>query len=416
MLIGFTQILLTYTLSAVASLLGFSTLWLGCGTLARDIEECQMQMVAVKPVPRWQIWLGKWLGIMALNVLLLGASGGAIFLLLQWRAQQLPPDQQKMLRDEVLVARGSARETIPDLEPVVALRLAERLKQASVAEMDLEFVRKQIREQIKAEYQLVAPGSYRVWRINLGLAQNWLRDQPLFLRIKFNAAQKSASGTFTALWQVGPPETQGVWRNKMSLAPDTFHEFQVPKNLYDEKGVLTIFFINPNDTALLFSPEEGLEVLYREGSFGLNFVRGLGIILCWLALLAALGLAAASFLSFPVAAFFSLALLIISFSSGTMAQVVEEGGVSGVNHDTGKIDDPRWIDTAAVPLFRVALKLLHLVQGFSPIDSLSTGRSISWTELAMAWIQIGLMFGGILGTIGVLIFTRRELATAQSHQ
>jgi len=33
---GFTQILLTYTLSAITALLGISTLWLSCGTLARD--------------------------------------------------------------------------------------------------------------------------------------------------------------------------------------------------------------------------------------------------------------------------------------------------------------------------------------------------------------------------------------------
>src|SRR6266513_1907812 len=72
---GFTQILLTYTLSLITALLGLSTLWLACGTLARDIEECQIQMVAVKPIPRWQIWLGKWLGIMSLNAVLLALSG-----------------------------------------------------------------------------------------------------------------------------------------------------------------------------------------------------------------------------------------------------------------------------------------------------------------------------------------------------
>src|SRR5881396_1884615 len=59
---GFTQILLTYTLSIITALLGFSTLWLACGTLARDVEECQMQMVAVKPIARWEIWVGKWIG------------------------------------------------------------------------------------------------------------------------------------------------------------------------------------------------------------------------------------------------------------------------------------------------------------------------------------------------------------------
>src|SRR5580765_3626833 len=97
---GFTQILLTYTLSTVCGLLGLSTLWLSCGTLARDIEECQLQVVAVKPIPRWQIWLGKWLGIMALNVLLLALSGASIYGLLQWRASRLPAEQQKILRNE----------------------------------------------------------------------------------------------------------------------------------------------------------------------------------------------------------------------------------------------------------------------------------------------------------------------------
>src|SRR5882672_3097600 len=104
---GFTQILITYTLSTVTGLLGLSTLWLACGTLARDIEECQMQMVAVKPIARWQIWLGKWMGIMSLNAALLGLAGVSIYGLLQWRASRLPADQQRVLQNEVLVARGS---------------------------------------------------------------------------------------------------------------------------------------------------------------------------------------------------------------------------------------------------------------------------------------------------------------------
>ena len=86
---GFTEILITYTLSAITALLGLSTLWLSCGTLARDIEECQMQIVATKPVARWQIWLGKWLGIVSLNAALLFLSGACVYGLLQWRATRL---------------------------------------------------------------------------------------------------------------------------------------------------------------------------------------------------------------------------------------------------------------------------------------------------------------------------------------
>src|SRR6202042_1876494 len=115
----------------------------------------------------------------------------------------------------------------------------------------------------------------------------------------------------------------------MSLSPDTFHEFPIPPNLFDANGDLTIFFRNVNETALLFPLDDGMEVLYRQGGFGINFIRGLGIILSWMALLGALGLASASFLSFPVAAFVSLAMLAMVFASGTMANAVQEGSIMG---------------------------------------------------------------------------------------
>src|SRR5437016_42092 len=174
---GFTQILLTYTLSTISALLGLSTLWLACGTLARDIEECQMQVVAVKPIARWQIWLGKWLGLMSLNAALIALSGGCVYGLLQWRATRLPPDQQQVLRREVLVARGSAR--LPnfdaDIDRDTEQLLQERLQKSPVASADLIEVRKQIREQVKAGYQLVPPGYPKPWQIDLSSVKNSIR-------------------------------------------------------------------------------------------------------------------------------------------------------------------------------------------------------------------------------------------------
>src|SRR5881394_3079448 len=136
---GFTQILLTYTLTTISALLGISTLWLACGTLARDIEECQMQVVAVKPIARWQIWLGKWIGLMSLNAALLALSGASVYGLLQWRATRLPAAQQEILRREVLVARGSARpeNVSPKIDADTEQLLQERLAKSPVSRADL---------------------------------------------------------------------------------------------------------------------------------------------------------------------------------------------------------------------------------------------------------------------------------------
>lgn len=419
---GFTQIVLTYTLTAITGLLGFVTLWLSCGTLAREIEECQLQMVVVKPIARWQIWLGKWLGIMLLNTAFLALSGAAVYSLLLYRARQLPPKEQQTLRNEVLVARGSLKEEIRDYEPIVEQEYQRRLRETQVPVSDRKLLKDQIREGVKAKlFQLVRPGFARPWVINLGWHKDRLRDQPLYLRFRFTVAQPGYMPgdnprAYPTLWQVGAPNSPKVWRQELSLAADTFHEVKIPPNLFDDNGILTIICINPNDFAMLFLLENDLEVLYREGGFGLNFIRGLAVILCWLALLATLGLAAASFLSFPVAAFLSVGVLILGFSTGTLGQIIQEGGISGVNHDTGKIDTPRLIDQVAVPVASSLLKVINVVRDFSPIDSLSSGRSVSWGELTRAVLQIVLLMGGVFSVAGIILFTRRELATAQGNQ
>ena len=410
---GITQILLTYTLALTTSLLGFATLWMACGTLARDVEECQIQVVAVKPISRWEIWLGKFFGIMALNAILIALAGVCIYGLLQWRAQQLPEKQREVLRNEVLVARGSVRGPIPDYESQAELILQNRLKEKPVSPEDAKLLRTQIRTQVKAASEIVPPGTRRPWVLDMRFAKDSLKGQPLYLRIKFNAAQTSQSGTFVGIWRVGDFDSPRVHEEVMSLAPDTFHEFKVPSNLIDEKGNLTVNFINQNDTALLFSLEDGFEVLYRQGGFGLNFVRGLCIVFFWLMFLAAVGLAASSFLSFPVASFVSIGVLIVGFSSGTISQVIEQGTIGAVNHETGVADHPAVIDYVALPIFKALLNLIKLVEGFSPIDSLSTGRSIGWLELGRAFLQICILLSGLVCGLGIWTFSRRELATAQ---
>lgn len=430
---GFIQIMLTYTLSVVTALLGFSTLWLACGTLARDIEDCSMQMVAVKPIARWQIWLGKWLGILLLNASLLALAGGGIYGLLQWRTARMEKAlaqaraakdeklaayldaQLSILNNEIFVARGSLKEPMPDIESDVDRQMEKLPNKESLSPEQLQETRVQFRERIKALQQVVPPNHLRRWTIDLGLQRHLLRDQPLFMRVKFYAAQTNETGTYLGLWQVGPPESGRTRSMPQSLAANTYHEMMIPPNLFDENGKLTIDFENRNNAALIFPLQDGLEVLYREGGFGLNFSRGLGIIWCWLALLAALGLSSASLLSFPVAAFFSISVLIVALSSGTLANVVQEGTVMGADHEGGATPGSA-VDLFLIPFFRAILSVVNLVQDFSPVDALSTGRSITWGQLGQAFAQVVLLLGGVLAVIGITLFTRRELATAQGTQ
>jgi hypothetical protein len=411
---GFTQILLTYTLGSVTALLGLATLWLSCGTLARDIEENQMQLVAVKPIARWEVWLGKWIGIVSLDAVLLAFAGACIFGLLQWRAGKLPPEQQRILRNEVLVARGSLKEPLPDIESVTERVLRDRLKETQLSPSSQALVQNQIREQVKAEFQEVKPNHARFWEIDLGARRFTLKDQPLFIRLRFSAASTNALGTYVTEIHIGPADSPQRRITSRSLAADTFHEIEIPPNLWNEKGVLRVEVRNYDRVALVFPLEDGFEVLFREGGFASNFSRGLFIVLCWLALLASVGLAAASFLSFPVAVFCAATLLIVGFSTGSLASAIEVGSVGGVNEETGDVGRSK-IDWVLIPIFKAVLEVFTLVQQFSPVDALSTGRSISWLEVLRAFGQIVLLLGGIIALFGMFVFTRRELARSHSN-
>jgi hypothetical protein len=76
------------------------------------------------------------------------------------------------------------------------------------------------------------------------------------------------------------------------------------------------------------------------------------------------------------------------------------------------VDEPTVFDTATVLIFKGLLGVVNMVRGFSPIDSLSTGRSISWWQLIRAILQIVVVMGGLFAAIGMSVFTKRELATA----
>lgn len=411
---GLAQILLTYTLTATASLLGIATLWLSCGSLAKDIEECQLQMVIVKPISRWQIWLGKWLGIVGLNAMLLALAGAAIFATLKWRASRLPADQQEILQNEIFVARASIKDRPPDLKPQIEEFLQKKIAEIHPNEAEIAELRKQITAEVEAANTAVPPGFRRWWIVDLHTLPEKSRNEPFQVRVKFHTADINSETAVDTYWFVGPPGSTKVEALHEMLPPNSFQEIPIPAHMLDDKGRLIIDFLNNSDKALMFPMDEGFELLYNESTFGINFIRGMTIILCWLALLSAIGLAAASELTFPVAAFASLAFLLMGLSSGTLQTVVEEGTITGFNSATSSYGHSP-VDIVILPIFRGSLKIIQLVESFSPIDSLSSGRSITWGMLGTAVAQIVLLLGGVFCAIGMILLSRRELATAQGN-
>ena len=233
------------------------------------------------------------------------------------------------------------------------------------------------------------------------------------MRVKFYPNSTNETGLYKGLWFFSKPGSRE--RNDydpFALASGAPQEFRVRADLPDSQGRILVHYQNLENITLIFPLDEGIQILYRDGGFGLNFARGLGILLAWLSLLSAIGLSAASVSSFPVATFFSLSILLVVFSSGTLSESVQDQNVL-----SGRPDEYQTIRPIAnavlLPIFRGILALIKTVDVASPVESLSNGESITWSILGMAWLQVVGAFGGLVAAIGIWLFSRRELATAQ---
>ena len=107
--------------------------------------------------------------------------------------------------------------------------------------------------------------------------------------------------------------------------------------------------------------------------------------------------------------------MVLVLSNGMLAETVDSGSVAAGNEETGQAGHSIF-DIVLIPAFKGLLHLISLVQGYSPVEALSSGRSITWEVLGLAFFQIVILVGGFFAVAGIFAFSRRELAAAQSTQ
>ena len=100
------QNLLTYGLGGVLLLSLILTAILGCGSLASEFEEKQIYTVTTKPIGRGSFLLGKWIGVLAINLVLLTVAGLEVHVLTTLQVWDVDdPSEVERVQREVLTAR-----------------------------------------------------------------------------------------------------------------------------------------------------------------------------------------------------------------------------------------------------------------------------------------------------------------------
>lgn len=433
---------LTWALTGSTLLLSLMTIFLSCATISGDLKGRQVFMTLTKPMSRGSYLFGKWLGVIAINLLLVAITGigiGAFVRILAQSGTAQDADDQAALMSEVLVARVAADPEFPpnfDFEALYAERLAQLradFPDDPTYEQVTPATERIIRAAVIARWHTIGPGMTQGYRFT-GLKPAAERAEAggmrhVQLRLKPTATQSPADGKVRLAFRINErTETSLV----MTLPNDIYSIVQVPVEYIDADGAMLVEVGNvadprqPSTGSVGFSRAEGLQVLYEVGDFTPNLVRALLMLWVRLVFLAMLGVAAATFLDFPVAALLCLMVFAGAIASGFFTQSLHDFGARA-NEDLPvwrqvlgdfQLMGMRWsegrrLEAVKIPVRMVGEVFILLVPSFArfnPVPLIADGLLVSWgaTLRALGWIGIG--WTGVAGAVAWVVFRNRELA------
>lgn len=408
-LAGQVSILLYYTLGMTGTTLGIATVWAACASISRDIETRQIRLVAVKPVYRLEIWLGKWVALLVINAMLLTLAGALIYGAVGWKIRRsaASDDQRRVLRDEILTGRRVVQPEPEDFS-AQARTVLEQLRREGRAPKDVSDAEALdvLALQLENAHATVGTGASRQWLFTMPARRT--SNSAIVLAFEFSGTAAS-HGPVSGSWAVGPEGGAERFTTQISNHMSGRHNLFVPPSAAPAGETIVVRFTNAGrdiSHPASFKPKHGMELLIRETGFGTNFVRALVVMFCHLALLSALGLAAGALFSSPVAVFVTVAILVLSLGGHYFSTVPK------VHHSHEDVDtvEPLSFADVAGPVIRKLHVIVAPAARLSPLRPVSTGRLVTPRFTARAIVLLAVAYPALFAFIAWLVLRRKELA------
>jgi len=327
---GCVQSFMSYGLGLVVFLLSVLTIIVSCYTLSSDIKHKQIYTVITKPIRRFELIIGKILGVVILDLLLLFVFSSVIYALtLQMpRLSKADEFELKRLENEFYTARTGLTFNFDEfaienrvLEAYDGLVRGDQLDKSRSKEEILT----ELRKAEKYSKTSAEPGGQVLWEFEQ--VKLFDANESIFIRFKFNASQTPPDKNIYGIWYVGDYRQIKYGQSRMQTPIYTIprkdivgsrHEFEVPADAVASDGYLAVVFYNQpiNGTTVIFPIEDGFEALYKAGSFGNNFLRVITVIFVRLVFLAVLGVSLSVWLGFPVAILCSFSIFFMGIING----------------------------------------------------------------------------------------------------
>jgi len=247
-------------------------------------------------------------------------------------------------------------------------------------------------------------------RLSAGSEVNIVIAPTVQITYKVSPTGSIRGKTLYSTWEVFNRQTGFLYYESRTDPPRLPATLTVSARLIDSDGRTELRYINRSNRSgapgtSVMIPHDEIAVLYRVGSFEANFGRAILLVGLQLMFLAAVGILAGSFLSFPVGCLICFVVLPFSLARGFLLEAVKLPTRPGKEAD--------WFTWLGHGVFWVMDKLLPDFARTSPVDALVDGMNITWKFLGeTAGITIAVRVLLVL-VAACVIFHRRELARVQ---
>jgi len=400
---GRLQTFVSYGLSLTSLLLCLLTIFVTVYTVTSDIKYRQIYTVVTKPIRRFQLLLGKLLGVMILDIVLLVLFSALIYTFAVYMPKIFKATDEELIQvnNEFYTARAALNIPEVDVTGEVKERYEklERLKR--LPDLPREEILAELTKQAQLEKRAADVGGVLIWEFD--------NVKPLtrsmFIKFKYDVAVNPPDMQVYGRWYAGDPQyvkygqkpPTPFYDNILKHSIQTFHEIEFPADVVPENGHLAIAFMNVslNRTSITFPPG-ALAILYKADTFTANFIRAVLLILFRLVFLACLSVLASTFVSMPVA----ILLCLVLFSTATISGfVIESFDSLSANMSMFYSYTIKWM-----------IRLLPQFDKFNPTKFLIQARLLSWSVLAQCAVFMVFIKSSILLLLAFFIFSYREIA------
>ena len=365
---GKFKVFVTYSFLLSSMILITINIAFSCVSISDELKKKTMFLLDSKPLKRGQVILGKWIGFLFLNFLLILSFLLSMSLFSVFLSKKIKSNFKEEKNIFLTYAQISPYSFISGEEEKSKLK--------------------------KRETYAIPPGGKITWNFK-GIKNV---SSNIYLTFKFYTSKKEEK-EITGYWLIGNPSMEKPVEVLTEFSQNEVHRLKIPSECVSKKGQLQITYMNidPENISVLFNKEE-LKIRYPWKNYWDNLLRSGFNLLLVTGFISAMGIFFSAIVSTLTAAISTSVLIFISYLHGFTELIVNS-----------LMGEKKIFTYFSYPLLKFSLFILPPLNKFLPHIYIEDSLILPFSYLKDVFLKTTI-FGAVpILILAILYFSKREL-------